>query len=250
MPIVGATLVRYFGLRFLSAVLLTFVGAFALIALLDYFELMRRASEIPHVSALLVAKTSFYRVPQVSERMMPFCVLIGAMSCYLNLSRRLELVVARSAGMSAWQFISPALVVAFLLGILATTIYNPIAASMQERAKRYEAEYVRTKADRRVERRQPFWVAGSSRMTARPSSTPSRAATRARRSMACRSSSSMRAAISMNASRRARRSSTPAFGELLGRPRLRSRGPAGGRADLSAQNEFDAGTSPRKLCDA
>jgi lipopolysaccharide export system permease protein len=140
MPIVGATLVRYFGLRFLSAVLLTFVGTFALIALLDYFELMRRASEIPHVSALLVAKTSLYRVPQVTERMMPFCVLIGAMSCYLNLSRRLELVVARAAGMSAWQFISPALVVAFLLGIVATTIYNPISALMQERAKRYEAE--------------------------------------------------------------------------------------------------------------
>jgi lipopolysaccharide export system permease protein len=66
--------------------------------------------------------------------------LIGAMSCYLNLSRRLELVVARAAGMSAWQFISPALVVAFLLGIFATTVYNPISALLQEQSKRYEAE--------------------------------------------------------------------------------------------------------------
>ncbi len=101
---------------------------------------MRRASDIPNVSAILVAKTSFYRVPQVTERVMPFCVLIGAMSCYLNLSRRLELVVARSAGMSAWQFISPAVVVAFVLGILATTIYNPVAAVLEEQSKRYEAE--------------------------------------------------------------------------------------------------------------
>src|SRR6201987_3171234 len=122
MPIVGGTLTRYFGLRFLSAVMLVFLGIFALVALLDYIELMRRSSDIPNVSAILVAKTSFYRVPQVTERVMPFCVLIGAMSCYLNLSRRLELVVARSAGMSAWQFISPAVVVAFLIGILATTI--------------------------------------------------------------------------------------------------------------------------------
>ena len=87
-----------------------------------------------------MAKTSFYRVPQVTERILPFCVLIGAMSCYLNLSRRLELVVARAAGMSAWQFISPALVVAFLLGIFATTVYNPVSAILQERSKRYEAE--------------------------------------------------------------------------------------------------------------
>ena len=113
MQIVAGTLARYFGLRFLSAVLLAFVGIFVLVALLDYIELMRRSNDIPHVSALLVAKTSFYRVPQITERILPFCILIAAMSCYLNLSRRLELVVARSAGISAWQFIAPALIVAF-----------------------------------------------------------------------------------------------------------------------------------------
>jgi lipopolysaccharide export system permease protein len=140
MSILGGTLLRYFGLRFLSAVLLVFIGIFALVSLIDYIELMRRASDIPNVSALLVAKTSFFRVPQVTERVLPFCVLVGAMFCYLNLSRRLELVVARSAGMSAWQFIAPALVVAFLLGIIATAIYNPVAAVLDEKSKRYEAE--------------------------------------------------------------------------------------------------------------
>jgi lipopolysaccharide export system permease protein len=140
MQPVAGTLARYFGLRFLSAVLLVFVGIFLLVGLLDYIELMRRSNDIPHVSALLVAKTSFYRVPQVTERIMPFCVLIAAMFCYLNLSRRLELVVARSAGISAWQFISPAMIVAFVLGILATTVYNPLSAILQERSKRFEAE--------------------------------------------------------------------------------------------------------------
>ena len=140
MPIVMGTLARYFGLRFLSAVLVVFAGIFALVALIDYIELMRRAGDIPNVSAALVAKTSFYRVPQVVERILPFCVLIGAMSCYLNLSRRLELVVARSAGLSAWQFVTPALVVAFVVGIIATAIYNPVSAILQERSKRFEAE--------------------------------------------------------------------------------------------------------------
>jgi len=158
MSILGGTLVRYFGLRFLSAVLLVFVGIFVLVGLLDYIELMRRASDIPNVSAILVAKTSFYRVPQVTERVMPFCVLIGAMSCYLNLSRRLELVVARSAGMSAWQFISPAVVVAFVLGILATTIYNPVAAVLEEQSKRYEAELFGKASTQMVTSGGPQWV--------------------------------------------------------------------------------------------
>ncbi|MDI1346328.1 MAG: LPS export ABC transporter permease LptG [Pseudolabrys sp.] len=140
MNIIGGKIARYFGLRFLNSVLLVFIGIFVLVALLDYIELMRRASDLPNVSAVLVAKTSLYRVPQVTERILPFCVLIGAMSCYLNFSRRLELVVARAAGMSAWQFVSPALVVAFLFGVFATTVYNPVSAVLQERSKRFAAE--------------------------------------------------------------------------------------------------------------
>src|ERR1700690_4675494 len=115
MPMIGGTLGRYFGMRFLNAVLLVFCGVFALVARVDYIEMMRRANDILHVSAILVAKASFYRVPQIAERIMPFCVLIGTMVCYLNLSRRLELVVARSAGVSAWEIIFSAGVVGFLL---------------------------------------------------------------------------------------------------------------------------------------
>jgi lipopolysaccharide export system permease protein len=140
LQIVGGTLARYFGMRFLSTVLTVFFGLFLLVALLDYIEMTRRASNMPDISALLVAKVSFLRVPQVVERILPFCVLIGGMSCYLTLSRRLELVIARSSGMSAWQFIWPAVIVAFLFGVFATTVYNPLSALMQERAKRYEAE--------------------------------------------------------------------------------------------------------------
>ena len=140
LQIVGGTLARYFGMRFLSTVLIVFFGLFFLVALLDYIELMRRAGDIPNASALIVAKTSFLRVPHVIERILPFCILIGGMSCYLTLSRRLELVVARSSGMSAWQFISPAVIIAFLLGVFATTVYNPLSALLQEQSKRYEAE--------------------------------------------------------------------------------------------------------------
>src|SRR6478736_5860522 len=158
MQIIAGTLARYFGLRFVNAVLVVFVGIFALVALIDYIELMRRAGDIPNVSAALVAKTSLYRVPQVVERILPFCVLIGAMSCYLNLSRRLELVIARSSGLSAWQFVTPALVVAFVLGIVATTIYNPVSAILQERSKRFESELFGQTANALRQSGGTFWV--------------------------------------------------------------------------------------------
>jgi lipopolysaccharide export system permease protein len=158
MPIFLGTLARYFGLRFLIAVLIVFAGIFALVALIDYVEMMRRAGDIANAPPALIAKVSIYRVPQVVERILPFCVLIGGMSCYLNLSRRLELVVARSAGLSAWQFVTPALLVAFVLGIAATTVYNPVSAILQERSKRFEAELFGLRGNVLSRGGGPFWI--------------------------------------------------------------------------------------------
>ncbi len=42
--------------------------------------------------------------------------------------------------MSAWQFVAPALIVAFALGIAATAIYNPLSAAMREWSKKLEAD--------------------------------------------------------------------------------------------------------------
>jgi lipopolysaccharide export system permease protein len=137
---IGGTLVRYFGMRFLYAVLAVLAGAMFLVAMIDFLEMLRRTGDMKDVSALLVAKITGFRLLFVTERIIPFAVLVGAMSCYLNLSRRLELVIARSAGMSAWQFIAPAVIVALLIGIAATTIYNPLSAVLRERSVRLESE--------------------------------------------------------------------------------------------------------------
>jgi lipopolysaccharide export system permease protein len=139
----GRTLTQYFGFRFLNTVVGVFAGALVLVAMVDFIELLRRTSDMKDVSALFVAQVTLYRVPFLTERMMPFAVLIGAMSCYLNLSRRLELVIARSSGISAWQFIAPAVLLAMALGTVSTTIYNPISANLRERSARLEAELFR-----------------------------------------------------------------------------------------------------------
>ena len=97
-------------------------------------------------------------MPQLLEKMMPFCVLIGAMTCYLALSRRLELVVARAAGVSAWQFISPALASAIILGVLATTAYNPMSANLRELSKRMEAELFGSAPGGGIQDASGFWL--------------------------------------------------------------------------------------------
>jgi lipopolysaccharide export system permease protein len=139
---IAGRLARYFGWRFLSALLAIFIGGFCLVALIDYIELVRRTGDDKNASALINLAISLTRIPQLMEILMPFAVLVGAMMCYLNLSRRLELVIARAAGLSAWQFITPALFVAFVFGALATTVYNPVAAYLKEQSKRLEVKHI------------------------------------------------------------------------------------------------------------
>ena len=154
---VVGTLSRYFAWRFFGAAAAVFGGIFVLIVLVDYVEMTRHASSAaPNAPAIAVAQVSFYRVPQVTERIIPFATLIGAMMCYLSLSRRLELVVARSAGVSAWQFIAPAVVVALLIGTAATALYNPISAAMREESKRLESELFGARGG--PQRNTAFWV--------------------------------------------------------------------------------------------
>jgi lipopolysaccharide export system permease protein len=158
MSMVTNTLGRYFAGRFLTSAIGVFASIFLLLVLVDYIEMVRRTSGLASASAIMVAETSLFRVPQLLEKMMPFCVLIGAMTCYLALSRRMELVVARAAGVSAWQFISPALASALVLGILATVAYNPMSATLRERSKQMEAELFGDAPGGGVQDASGFWI--------------------------------------------------------------------------------------------
>jgi lipopolysaccharide export system permease protein len=158
MSMVTNTLGRYFAGRFVVAALGVFISIFVLLVLVDYIEMVRKTSGLATASPIIVAETSLFRVPQLLEKMMPFCVLIGAMTCYLALSRRLELVVARAAGVSAWQFIAPALTAAIILGILATTAYNPMSANLRELSKRMESELFGGASGGGVQDAAGFWI--------------------------------------------------------------------------------------------
>ena len=130
---------RYLTQRFLRAILSVFGTFFFLIATLDFVELMRRAGDSPTATTPSIIQLALYRAPSVAEQIFPFAVLFGGMFALLNLSRKLELVVARSVGISAWQFLQPAALVAGLVGLVSVGIYNPIAAELKQRATALEA---------------------------------------------------------------------------------------------------------------
>lgn len=136
--IIGPTLGRYLAARFARTIIGVFLTVFLLIYTLDFVELVRRTGDVADVPTYVLAELSLLRTPAIAEQIQPFAILFGSMAALLNLSRKLELVVARAAGVSVWQFLFPPLLVALLLGIGATTLYNPLAAMLKERASLLE----------------------------------------------------------------------------------------------------------------
>ena len=137
---IAGTLGRYFATRFFKTIALVFFGVFALIYAIDLVETLRRAGDTPQAGGLLMAWLALLHTPLVAEQALPFIVLFGAMISFLNLSRKLELVVARSAGVSVWQFIAPSLAVVVAVGVVSVALGNPASTAMKRQSDRIEAK--------------------------------------------------------------------------------------------------------------
>jgi lipopolysaccharide export system permease protein len=136
---VGWTLSFYFARHFAKMVIAFFLLSAALIALATFVEFFNRAFEI-NAAGVKIALLSLFRVPSTSEDSLPFVVLYGSIAAFVVANRRLELVVARAAGVSAWQFLLPACIVGLLFGVLATAVYNPFAAALLTRSNLLSAQ--------------------------------------------------------------------------------------------------------------
>jgi lipopolysaccharide export system permease protein len=142
--LVGWTLGTYVGMNFLRAIAGVFLTVFGLIYVLDFVELMRGAGDLIDVTSGQIAVLSLFRTPAIAEQVLPFAVLFGAMSALLQLSRKLELVVARAAGVSAWQFLQPGILVACLIGIFSVAVFNPVSAILKQKGTELEASIFST----------------------------------------------------------------------------------------------------------
>ncbi len=124
---IGKTLYFYLTRNFLRNVGLVFLLFLTLVIAIDLLELSRDLASAPDVTFLDIATIAVSRAPVFAGDVLPFATLFGATATLLLLNRRLELVVARASGVSAWQFLMPVLVAAALLGLFASMIYNPLA---------------------------------------------------------------------------------------------------------------------------
>ena len=129
------TLAFYIGRQFAFAVLAMLAALSALVSLFDFLELLRESATAPHAGFGIVVEIEFLRVPWMMLQILPFAVLLGGIFAFWRLSRSSELVVARAAGISAWQFLAVPVLLATLLGMFGTGAISPLSAVMFGRAE-------------------------------------------------------------------------------------------------------------------
>jgi lipopolysaccharide export system permease protein len=125
----------------LRHVILWIVTFFLVIAsmelLIDFVSISNDVGQRVDISPAGVARLTLMRAPAMLLLLAPFLFLFGTLAAYVTLNRRSELTAMRAAGVSAWRFIVPAAATAFLCGIVATTLVNPVASRLNAR---YESE--------------------------------------------------------------------------------------------------------------
>lgn len=152
------TLFRYIVLQFLLWCAGVFLAMLTIVFLLDYIELIRRAGTKPEASLLVLLEMTALKQPHMAQQVMPFAILFGTMMAFWRMTRSNELVVARAAGVSVWQFLTPPLAGAFFIGIIAVGIFNPIASIMQARYETLENRVLHGGGDQLTLGRSGLWL--------------------------------------------------------------------------------------------
>jgi len=153
-----STLWLYIARRFVISILGVFALCLALIFFIDFLELLREASKRDDVSMGQLVVIALLRLPKFAELTLPFAVLIGSIAAFMALSRTSELTVVRAAGISAWQFLRPAVAVALCLGLISTALYNPLAAFAKASADRLVAEVLGERNKSLLREDRPTWL--------------------------------------------------------------------------------------------
>ncbi len=154
----GKTLSAYIARHFFGWFCGVF-GAMALITFLaDYIELIRRGGSRIQATLGMLLEMAALQSPQTAQEVLPFAILFGTMLAFWRLTRNNELVIVRAAGVSVWQFLTPAVLVALLIGIVAVTVFNPIASVAAAAFEKLDARILREGSDETLLSSAGFWL--------------------------------------------------------------------------------------------
>ncbi|RIK88720.1 MAG: LPS export ABC transporter permease LptG [Hyphomicrobiales bacterium] len=137
---IGFTLGRYFFMRYVALTFWFFTGAAAIVFIVSFTEISGQIGAAIEDSTAMALTIAALQTPMIMQQAVPFIGLVSGIVTLVALNRKYELVVARAAGISAWQFLMPICLGAFAFGLATLFALNPVASLGFERAQALEVE--------------------------------------------------------------------------------------------------------------
>ena len=119
---------RYIARTVLIGIAIAMVIVTSVVVLVDFVEGTRTLGADLELNNFQIVQLTLLKTPSLIEETIPFVVLFGVLGALNNLNKRSELVVLRASGLSAWNFLAPAVFVTFILGVVWATLFNPMAS--------------------------------------------------------------------------------------------------------------------------
>lgn len=123
---------RYLAKQVVVTFLLVLVTIMGIVMMFDAIEALRRISGREDVGMGYVVEYVVTRLPQTIDKVLPFVMMVAAMITFWRVSKSNEYVIIRSAGVSVWGFLTPVLLVVFVVGAINVAFINPISSKMYE----------------------------------------------------------------------------------------------------------------------
>ena len=123
----------YLAKHFLKWTLVVILAMTALVLLIEFSEIMRKASSRPHIGLIVLWQMLILKTPTFLEQIFPFVILFSSLLTLWNLNRHQEILIMKVSGFSIWQLLAPLIIVVWTLGCLDMTILQPITAQMMKR---------------------------------------------------------------------------------------------------------------------
>lgn len=106
------------------------------ILLVDTVEQINTVGTRAEISWFDALQFSLMKLPSLVEQTLSFGFLIASMLTFRRFSKRAELPVFRASGLSAWNFLTPCILLALITGLFTVMTISPFGSAL---TKQYEA---------------------------------------------------------------------------------------------------------------
>ena len=149
---------RYVLLELMFGLFITLGIVLIAIIMVDMVEQLRTVGSRADLTIFDALKLTLFKVPNLIQETLPFATLVGSILAYSKINRTSELSAIRAAGVSAWRFLGPVVLVGVTLGLSNMFVLDPLSTSSQSRYNELRDSILKEERAAPIESQDGVWL--------------------------------------------------------------------------------------------